>query len=72
MAKKTMLRQLISKWGVMSTELQAVFDKDAKSIEITDDGDFVTGVGETSTIPPGSQIASGETGTETKVNLDDI
>lgn len=29
MAKKTMLRQLISKWGIMSTEMQTAFERDA-------------------------------------------
>lgn len=29
MAKKTMLRQLISKWGIMSTELQNAFESDS-------------------------------------------
>ena len=42
MAKKTMLRQLISKWGVMSTELQSAFDKDFRPIEVDKDGDFVS------------------------------
>lgn len=28
MAKKTMLRQLISKWGIMSIEMQSAFEKD--------------------------------------------
>ena len=28
MAMKTMLRQLISKWGVMSTEMKSAFEKD--------------------------------------------
>ena len=28
MAKKTMLRQLISKWGIMSIELQTAFEQD--------------------------------------------
>ncbi len=28
MAKKTMLRQLISKWGIMSLEMQTAFDRD--------------------------------------------
>lgn len=35
MAKKTMLRQLIGKWGIMSTEMQRAFDGD-KSVS----GDF--------------------------------
>lgn len=41
MAKKTMLRQLISKWGVMSTELQQAFDNDASIIEVGDEGELV-------------------------------
>lgn len=36
MAKKTMLRQLISKWGVMSIEMQKAFESDMA--EIKDDG----------------------------------
>lgn len=37
MACKTMLRQLISKWGVMSTEFQRAFEYDGRETEITDD-----------------------------------
>lgn len=44
MAKKTMIRQLISKWGIMSVEFQkayendsAVLDKDGKAEFVTDD-----------------------------------
>lgn len=75
MAKKTMLRHLISRWGVMSTELQTVYDKDASALEIDKDGNFVPTGGEViddSIIPPGTQITSGETATEEKVNLDEI
>lgn len=36
MAFKTMLRQLISKWGVMSVDLQTAFEKDAAEEEATD------------------------------------
>lgn len=35
MAKKTMLRQLISKWGVMSIEMREAFEKD-ETIQNTD------------------------------------
>lgn len=38
MALKTMLRQLISKWGVMSVELQQAFDAD--NAVIKDDGSY--------------------------------
>lgn len=37
MAKKTMLRQLISKWGIMSTEMQMAFNNDGSLSEIGDD-----------------------------------
>lgn len=42
MAKKTMLRQLISHWGVMSMELQQAIIKDAAAVEIGDDGKIIT------------------------------
>lgn len=38
MAYKTMLRQLISKWGIMSIEMQEAFDKDMA--EIKEDGTY--------------------------------
>ena len=38
MAMKTLLRQLISKWGVMSTELQNAYESDASFAEMGDDG----------------------------------
>lgn len=42
MAKKTLLRQLISKWGVMSLELQSAVESDNKVIERSQTGkDFV-------------------------------
>ncbi len=42
MAKKTMLRQLISRWGVMSTELQQAFAGDASLVEVDASQGFVT------------------------------
>lgn len=42
MAKKTMLRQLISRWGIMSTELQQVVLKDSAIAEFDADGEIVT------------------------------
>ena len=42
MAKKTMLRQLISRWGVMSIEMITAFESDNKEIETTANGDFVS------------------------------
>nr|DAF90868.1 MAG TPA: RecT protein [Siphoviridae sp. ctnMR5] len=33
MAKKTLIRQLISKWGIMSIEMQRAYDNDTKAME---------------------------------------
>ena len=41
MAKKTMLRQLISRWGIMSIEMQQGFVQDSKFVQI-ENGEFVT------------------------------
>jgi recombination protein RecT len=43
MAKKTMLRQIISHWGIMSTELQKAFESDESMIEMDKAGNFITG-----------------------------
>jgi len=48
MAKKTMLRQLISKWGIMSTEFQTAYEADLNTVNAdgsvqyveTDDADI--------------------------------
>lgn len=37
MAKKTMLRQIISKWGVMSTEMQEIILRDEKMTQLVGD-----------------------------------
>lgn len=42
MAKKTMLRQLISRWGVMSTEMQLAFEKDSTMSDFDANGDIVS------------------------------
>ena len=41
MAKKTMLRQLISHWGIMSTELQQAFNTDSTLVEMNGAHNFV-------------------------------
>lgn len=40
MAKKTMLRQLLDKWGVMSADMQQAFVNDSSVIRINEDGSF--------------------------------
>lgn len=42
MAKKTMIRQLISHWGIMSTELQQAFNSDSTLVEMDGAHNFVT------------------------------
>ena len=41
MAMKTMLRQLISKWGIMSIDLQTAIDKDMAVIQEDGTADYV-------------------------------
>lgn len=42
MAKKTLLRQLISKWGIMSTEIQIAFANDGSMSEVVNSSEIVT------------------------------
>lgn len=42
MAMKTMLRQIIGKWGIMSPEIQTAFDKDAVIADINSDDEIFT------------------------------
>lgn len=44
MAKKTMLRQLISHWGIMSIEMQTAFEKDNTIVMQKDNGEFVSDI----------------------------
>lgn len=42
MAKKTLLRQLISKWGIMSIEMQKALESDNSMVEVDKDNNFLT------------------------------
>jgi len=55
MAKKTMLRQLISKWGVMSPEMQRAFDGDSHTIKVEGKQLLPVG-GETNELPDGDPV----------------
>lgn len=46
MAKKTMLRQLISKWGIMSVDMQVAYESDSRVIDETESGQLVLQVEE--------------------------
>ena len=50
MAYKTMLRQLISKWGIMSTEMQEAFEKDDAIINQDGSAEFLEPDGQSDTI----------------------
>lgn len=72
MAMKTMLRQLISKWGVMSTELQNAFDRDYTSVEIDGDGRFAAPDDKQEIIPPGTPIIPEAVETAEKIDLNNV
>lgn len=42
MAEKTLLRHMISRWGVMSSDLQSAFEKDSTIQDISGTGEIVT------------------------------
>ena len=67
MAKKTMLRHLISRWGIMSIEFQQILSADNEVVKISDDGEIV--------VPAGGEITPAEpeiTNVVEGVNLDDL
>jgi len=82
MAFKTMLRQLISKWGVMSIEIQEALTKDMSVINT--DGSYnyvdsipqqgvIEGIVETTPLQENTPPAKQETAPKvTKVNLDEL
>lgn len=71
MAMKTMLRQLIGKWGVMSTEFCSAYEHDNKTIS-TDGSGVFTSIDVTPAPITNAQIAPEATSVAQKVNLNDI
>ena len=77
MAKKTMLRQLISKWGVMSTDMVQALDTDNSVIRI-DKGNFTADIPESENLFDNNSDtvetleADTETGEVTEVNFDEL
>lgn len=71
MALKTMIRQLISKWGPMSTEFHTAYDRDNRVITIDGNGNFIA---DNTTPAPieNKQILPEATSVAQKVNLDDL
>jgi len=73
MARKTMLRQLISHWGVMNAEMVTVFERDERSAIINDDGVPIITPDEPRL--PGPDIPNGDQPDDQAadtVNLDDL
>lgn len=67
MAKKTLLRQLISKWGIMSTEMQNAYTNDGSMAEVSESDEIVT------TAEENLQLAQPEAETVVdQVNLADL
>ena len=67
MAKKTLLRQLISKWGIMSTEMQNAYTNDGSMAEVGESDEIVT------TAEENLQLAQPEAETVVdQVNLADL
>lgn len=73
MAMKTMLRQLISKWGIMSIDLQTAVDKDMAVIHEDGTADFVENEPEEETVVSDQELnevpADGQA-TDTEENKD--
>ena len=75
MAKKTMLRQILSKWGMMSIELQQAYVHDSQFIQMNESGSFVGDYedpipAETPTVNNSNDEA--EQGEPQKVSLNDL
>ena len=68
MSKKTLLRQLISKWGIMSTEMQMAFGNDGSMAKISGDSEGIV-----TTAEENLQLAQPEAETVVEqVNLADL
>lgn len=65
MAFKTMLRQLISKWGIMSIELQTAFENESE----TESDESVI---EVDSVPLAVEVDSGDGKEEAQTSLDDL
>lgn len=68
MAKKTMLRQLISRWGIMSVDMQTAYEHDNNVLQSTENGGITAMDNAEDTPLPPPQTA----GTATKIDLDAI
>ena len=72
MAKKTLLRHIISRWGVMSIEMQSAFERDSSVSEIGEKGDIVTAEEAEPEEAPAIPTAPDATDIKQQVNLNDL
>lgn len=72
MAKKTLLRHIISRWGVMSIEMQTAFERDSSVSEIGEKGDIVTAEEAEPEEAPAITTAPEATDVKQQVNLNDL
>lgn len=72
MAKKTLLRHIISRWGVMSPEMQTAFERDSSVSEIGEKGDIVTAEEAEPEEAPAIPTAPEATDIKQQVNLNDL
>lgn len=72
MAKKTLLRHIISRWGVMSLEMQTAFERDSSVSEIGEKGDIVTAEEAEPEEAPAIPTAPEATDIKQQVNLNDL
>lgn len=72
MAKKTLLRHIISRWGVMSIEMQTAFERDSSVSEIGEKGDIVTAEEAEPEEAPTIPTAPEATDIKQQVNLNDL
>lgn len=72
MAKKTLLRHIISRWGVMSIEMQTAFERDSSVSEIGEKGDIVTADEAEPEEAPTIPTAPEATDVKQQVNLNDL
>lgn len=73
MACKTMLRQLISKWGVMSADMQTAFTADNSTVVINDNGILVPQqIEEVETVPNEPMQEATQSADADEINIDDL
>ena len=72
MAKKTLLRHIISRWGVMSIEMQTAFERDSSVSEIGEKGNIVTAEEAEPEEAPTIPTAPEATDIKQQVNLNDL